>query len=66
MNPAGVLPNSFFTFKSSNRRVLKVNQKGVVTSLREGKARITVQSKNIKAEKDILADGERQQQSELY
>lgn len=46
--PAGVLPNSFFTFKSSNRKVLKVNQKGVVTSLREGKARITVQSKKYK------------------
>ncbi|MEY8427358.1 CAP domain-containing protein [Lachnospiraceae bacterium 46-15] len=46
--PTGVLPNSFFTFKSSNPKILKVNRKGVVTSLREGKARITVQAKKYK------------------
>lgn len=44
----GLLPNSFFTFKSSNPRVLKVNQKGVVTSIKEGRAKITVQSKKYK------------------
>lgn len=46
--PRGLLPNSFFTFKSSNPRVLKVNKKGVVTSVKEGAAKITVQSKKYK------------------
>ena len=46
--PRGLLPNSFFTFKSSNPRVLKVNKQGVVTSVREGTAKITVQSKKYK------------------
>lgn len=41
----GTLPNSAFTFKSSNKKVLKVNAKGVVTSRKEGKAKITVRAK---------------------
>lgn len=45
---AGSLPNSFFTFKSSDPRVLKVSQKGVMTSLKKGRAKITVQSRRYK------------------
>lgn len=44
----GLLPNSFFTFKSSNPKVLKVNQKGVMSSIKEGRAKITIQSKKYK------------------
>lgn len=44
----GLLPNSFFTFKSSNPKVLKVNQKGVMSSKKEGRAKITIQSKKLK------------------
>lgn len=44
----GTLPNSFFTFKSSNKKVLKVDKKGVMTAVKRGKAKITVQSKKYK------------------
>lgn len=44
----GLLPNSFFTFKSSNPKVLKVNSKGVMLSKREGRVKITIQSKKYK------------------
>lgn len=44
----GLIPNGFFTFKSSNPKVLKVNSKGVVTSVKEGKVKITIQGKKYK------------------
>lgn len=44
----GLLPNSFFKFKSSNPKVLKVTQKGIMSSKKEGRAKITIQSKKYK------------------
>lgn len=44
----GTLPNSMFTFKSSNAKKLSVNKKGVLTSKGEGKAKLTI---TVKAKK---------------
>lgn len=46
---AGTLPNSLFTFKSSNASVLTVNSKGKIASKGEGKAKLTITVKKKKS-----------------
>ena len=65
VNAAGSLPNSLFTYKSSNPAVFTVDSKGVIRASGEGSAKLTITAKKKKSCKltqtvrvvDFLDDG---------